>query len=170
MEHLKLLPHEEFLQIFAAEKFIVRETAKIVWDKLHETPFELSRAVAKREGGGVFSPPPSIPSVAVAADSSVTAGNLPQLQVTKRLGTLLSMDQANANSGDKKDMAYQQLESVANMWSFQGHQTNFVRLTVADVLSHGFTKTEIARVIRSKCPDEWDGTVNNGNDKLCKVC
>ncbi|KAL3796599.1 hypothetical protein ACHAWO_010303 [Cyclotella atomus] len=165
VEHIKLLARDDFLSIFEAEKFIVRETAKIVWDKLGETPFDLSRATVKRENG-VFSPSSSFPSVAAAAAPS-TAEGLPKLQTTKRLGTLLSIDQTIANSCDN-EFKYQQLETVANMWSFQGHQTNSVRLAVATVLSQGFTKTDIAKVIRAKSSEEWDGTVNNGNDKLCK--
>lgn len=144
MEHIKLLPREEFLSIFDDDKFIIKEIAKKAYDILHETPFDISRAVVKREG--VESP--------------------------KRPGTSSAMGHTTPliTSPDDEVSATQLLENVASMWSFKGHQTNAVRLAVAEVLSHGYTKTDITKVIRLQCnDDEWDGNVNTGNDKLCKV-
>jgi len=163
VEHIKLLPREEFLSIFENEKFIVKETAKIVFDKLHETPFDLSRAAVKREG---YASP-----ITAAAP---LGENIPQLNMTNRLGALLAIDQAKQqgsnSSRDRKALgAAQQLESVARMWNFKGHQSNFVRLAVAEILQMGYTKTDITKVIRVHSAEEWDGTVNNGNDKTCKV-
>ncbi|KAL3797382.1 hypothetical protein HJC23_010508 [Cyclotella cryptica] len=94
--------------------------------------------------------------------------------MTKRLGTLVAIDQATAactrtKRNDAKSVsATQQLENIARMWNFQGHQTNFVRLAVAEVLSQGYTKTDVAKVIRLQHDDEWNGIVNNGTDKICK--
>jgi hypothetical protein len=49
--------------------------------------------------------------------------------------------------------ATQQLEHIARMWNFKGHQTNCVRLAVAEVLSQGYTKTDLAKVIRLQHDD-----------------
>ena len=141
VEHIKLLSREEFLAIFEDDKFISKEIAKKAYDILHQTPFGISRAVAKRE------------------------------ESPKRPGKLsAAMAQTTPMKSDDKVSVSQLLENVAQMWSFKGHQTNAVRLAVAEVLSHGYTKTDIAKVIRLQYNhDEWDGNVNSGDDKLCKV-
>lgn len=158
VEHIKLLPRDDFFTIFEDEKFIVKETAKIVYEKLHETPFDLSRASLKRESD-IFSPPPAIPP----------SNNEQLLATSTRLGPLLALDQTKTpNFKSLGTGTAQQVESIARMWCWKGHQTNFVRLAVAEVLATGVTKTELARVIRGTCNDSWDGIVNNGNDKVCK--
>eukprot|EP00956_Cyclotella_meneghiniana_P029810 scaffold73360_cov61-Cyclotella_meneghiniana.AAC.8 len=141
VEHIKLLSREEFLAIFEDDKFIIKEIAKKAYDILHQTPFDISRAVAKRE------------------------------ESPKRPGKLsAAMAQTTPMKSDDKVSVSQLLENVAQMWSFKGHQTNAVRLAVAEVLSHGYTKTDIAKVIRLQYNhDEWDGNVNSGDDKLCKL-
>lgn len=148
MEHIKLLPRDDFLQIFENEKFIVKETSKHVFDRLHQTPFDPSRAAIKREGC-VPAPPPT---------GNISADAI-QLNMTKRLGTLLAIDQATAactaakQNGAMSMSATQQLENIARMWNFKGHQTNCVRLAVAEVLSQGYTKTDLAKVIRLQHDD-----------------
>lgn len=156
---MKLLPRDSFLSIFEDEKFIVKETAKIVYDKLHETPFDLSKAGIKREGS-LFSPPPTIPPTGISQE----------LATINRLGTQSAIDQATSTPNLKSlgTLEGQKVESIARMWSWKGHQTNFVRLAVKEVLAAGVTKTELARVIRTQCSEEWDGTVNNGSDKIVK--
>lgn len=133
VEHIKLLPRDDFLQIFEEEKFIVKETAKLVFDMLHETPFDPSRAAVKREGA------PYVPPAAGVATPPL--GTTP-----KRLLALPTNDQEHTSIDAKELKALdspQQLECVARMWNFKGHQTNFVRLAVAEVLGQGYTKTGI---------------------------
>ena len=110
----------------------------------------------KREGVAPYVPPGS------------ETKSTPEVKLTKRLGTLVAIDKGNVNPANKADVA-EQMENIAKMWSWTGHQTNFIRLAVADVLSHGYTKTDLTKVIRRYCDEEWDGSVNNGNDKTSKV-
>ena len=134
----------------------------MVFDKLHETPFDLSRAVVKREGVAPYVPPDAAAALSPLKEST------PELNTTKRLGTLVAIDKGKSSSNKPTDVP-QQMENIAKMWSWTGHQTNFIRLAVADVLSQGYTKTDLTKVIRSHSDEEWDGSVNNGNDKTSKV-
>ena len=145
-----------------------------MFDKLQETPFDLTKVAVKKEGDV----PPDVPLFplpdAAAHAALKTEGDVGTLLAIDQ-ATATAIDQANAGMAKKKQRelksvsASQQLESIARMWNWKGHQTNFIRLAIAEVLNQGFTKTDIAKVIRLQHEDEWDGSVNSGNDKICKV-
>ena len=145
-EHIKLLPRDEFLAIFDEQKFVVKETAKLSFDALHQTPINLAKCAA------------SVPaSQAAKSTKNVSVDpELPKSVGRKRVPI------AGKNKGRKSAQAPgngELYEGIIGLWTYKGHQTNMCRIAVCHALNAGYTKAGIAREVRTSVYQDhpWDG-------------
>ena len=120
VEQLKMLEKKDFLDMFEEEKFIIKKTAEIVVEALHETPLDLSKC-------GTSAP------ISESATSRFRKSNLAAAaaKLDGKRGRPSKKSKAISNKTPQpRKMSncegYQLIENIVKAWSTTGQQNNLV--------------------------------------------
>lgn len=181
VEQLKILPREYFLAMFEGEKFVVKEIAKLAFNKLNEVPIDLKKCAV-----GLIEEESA--SVTAILQSKKVSALVPATYYSKKVSALSSatynskMGAASKSTPNKKGRSAKSkvgeacaarrrkqmeqendplLEGIIRLWSKTGHQNNLLRINVCNALRGGYSKSKIARSVRARVFGDWDGVASN---------
>mmetsp|Transcript_28065 Transcript_28065/g.58760 ORF Transcript_28065/g.58760 Transcript_28065/m.58760 type:complete len:365 (+) Transcript_28065:39-1133(+) len=163
VEQLKMLPREDFMEMFKDGKFITKKTAELAVDELHSTPIDLSKCGTSSNLESAverFKSNNPLNSRKNPGRPRKIRNGVTQQTATKFRGRGVGK---RASVGDPL------LENIVSQWCLTGQQNNMVRLHVCNALREGHSKSSIARVIRLECfgrEHPWDGV--GSSDRIYK--